>query len=64
MPPAELEVEVLAVGASAAGLTSSLALSRYGFRHVLVERHRGAARTSSAAHTQSAHRRDLASFRN
>jgi 2,4-dichlorophenol 6-monooxygenase len=45
MPPAEHEVQVLAVGASAAGLRSSLALSRYGFRHVLVERHRGTAHT-------------------
>ncbi len=42
------DVPVLIVGAGPAGLVSSLALSRYGVEHVLVERHPGTAHTPRA----------------
>jgi 2,4-dichlorophenol 6-monooxygenase len=44
-----VEVPVLIVGAGPAGLALSVALSRYGVRHLVVERHR------STAHTPRAH---------
>src|ERR1700684_1039476 len=43
-----IEVPVLIVGAGAAGLALSAALSRYGVGHLLVERHRGTAHTPRA----------------
>jgi 2,4-dichlorophenol 6-monooxygenase len=43
-----LEVPVLIVGAGPAGLALSVALSRYGVRHLLVERHRDTAHTPRA----------------
>ena len=44
-----VEVPVLIVGAGPAGLALSVALSRYGVGHLVVERHR------STAHTPRAH---------
>ncbi|MFJ4655180.1 FAD-dependent monooxygenase [Nocardia sp. NPDC088792] len=44
----ELEVPVLIVGAGPAGLTSSLALRRYGIDHLVVEHHAGTAHTPRA----------------
>ncbi len=46
---ATIEVPVLVVGAGPAGLALSLALSRYGVAHLLVERH------GDTAHTPRAH---------
>ena len=43
-----VEVPVLIVGAGPAGLALSAALSRYGVRHLLVERHPGTAHTPRA----------------
>ncbi|MFF8596802.1 FAD-dependent monooxygenase [Streptomyces sp. NPDC015220] len=43
-----LRVPVLIVGAGPAGLTASLALSRYGVRHLLVDRYHGSAHTPRA----------------
>ena len=43
--PQTVEVPVLIVGAGPAGLALSVALSRYGVGHLLVERHRGTAHT-------------------
>ena len=43
-----VEVPVLIVGAGPAGLALSVALSRYGVGHLLVERHRGTAHTPRA----------------
>jgi len=40
-----VEVPVLIVGAGPAGLALSVALSRYGVGHLVVERHRGTAHT-------------------
>lgn len=48
MPGTQWEVPVLIVGAGPAGLLSSLALSRYGVKHLLVERHPGTAHTPRA----------------
>jgi 2,4-dichlorophenol 6-monooxygenase len=48
MSTTSVEVPVLIVGAGPAGLTSSLALSRYGVKHLLVERHEGTAHTPRA----------------
>ena len=48
MSTTELTVPVLIVGAGPAGLTASLALSRYGVGHVLVEQHPGTAHTPRA----------------
>ena len=42
------EVPVLIVGAGPAGLALSVALSRYGVGHLLVERHRDTAHTPRA----------------
>jgi 2,4-dichlorophenol 6-monooxygenase len=46
--PAQLRVPVLVVGAGPAGLTTSLALSRYGVRHLLVDKYHGSAHTPRA----------------
>ena len=46
--PQTVEVPVLIVGAGPAGLALSVALSRYGVGHLLVERHRGTAHTPRA----------------
>jgi 2,4-dichlorophenol 6-monooxygenase len=46
--PQTVEVPVLIVGAGPAGLALSVALSRYGVEHLLVERHRGTAHTPRA----------------
>src|SRR5260370_27613952 len=46
--PQAVEVPVLIVGAGPAGLALSVALSRYGVRHLLVERHRDTAHTPRA----------------
>src|SRR5260370_11492320 len=46
--PQAVEVPVLIVGAGPAGLALSVALSRYGVRHLLVERHRNTAHTPRA----------------
>src|SRR5438309_6120841 len=43
-----VEVPVLIIGAGPAGLALSVALSRYGVRHLVVERHRGTAHTPRA----------------
>src|SRR6202044_4231794 len=43
-----VEVPVLIVGAGPAGLALSVALSRYGVEHLLVERHRDTAHTPRA----------------
>ena len=43
-----VHVPVLVVGAGPAGLTASLALSRYGVRHLLVDRYDGSAHTPRA----------------
>src|SRR5258708_12560140 len=43
-----VEVPVLIVGAGPAGLALSVALSRYGMGHLVVERHRGTAHTPRA----------------
>jgi 2,4-dichlorophenol 6-monooxygenase len=43
-----VEVPVLIVGAGPAGLALSVALSRYGVEHLVVERHRGTAHTPRA----------------
>ncbi|GAB7105524.1 FAD-dependent monooxygenase [Streptomyces phaeofaciens JCM 4814] len=43
-----IHVPVLVVGAGPAGLTASLALSRYGVRHLLVDRYDGSAHTPRA----------------
>lgn len=48
MSTTESDVPVLVVGAGPAGLTASLALSRYGVRHLLVERQPGTAHTPRA----------------
>ena len=49
IPGAEtVEVPVLIVGAGPAGLAMSVALSRYGVGHLVVERHRGTAHTPRA----------------
>jgi 2,4-dichlorophenol 6-monooxygenase len=48
MSDTEVDVPVLIVGAGPAGLTASLALSRYGVDHLLVERHSGTAHTPRA----------------
>lgn len=48
MPRNYWDVPVLIVGGGPAGLASSLALSRYGVEHVLVERHPGTAHTPRA----------------
>ncbi|MFD7446631.1 FAD-dependent monooxygenase [Streptomyces sp. NPDC059909] len=48
MPPKQWDVPVLIVGGGPAGLAASLALSRYGVEHVLVERHPGTAHTPRA----------------
>src|ERR1700753_4173516 len=49
IPGAEaVEVRVLIVGAGPPGLALSVALSRYGVGHLLVERHRGTAHTPRA----------------
>jgi 2,4-dichlorophenol 6-monooxygenase len=45
---AVVEVPVLIVGAGPAGLALSVALSRYGVGHLVVERHRGTAHTPRA----------------
>jgi 2,4-dichlorophenol 6-monooxygenase len=45
---ASVEVPVLIVGAGPAGLALSVALSRYGVGHLVVERHRGTAHTPRA----------------
>src|ERR1700716_121515 len=45
---AAVEVPVLIVGAGPAGLALSVALSRYGVGHLVVERHRGTAHTPRA----------------
>ena len=42
------EVPVLIVGAGPAGLATSNLLSRYGVRHLLVEKHLGTAHTPRA----------------
>jgi 2,4-dichlorophenol 6-monooxygenase len=42
------ETPVLIVGAGPAGLVSSLALTRYGVDHIVVERHQGTAHTPRA----------------
>ncbi|TVL91524.1 FAD-dependent monooxygenase [Streptomyces sp. SAJ15] len=44
----EIRVPVLIVGAGPAGLTASLALSRYGVRHLLVHKYPGTAHTPRA----------------
>ncbi|CAN5704612.1 FAD-dependent monooxygenase [soil metagenome] len=44
----QLDVPVLIVGAGPAGLASSLALTRYGVEHLLIERHAGTAHTPRA----------------
>ena len=44
----QLTVPVLIVGAGPAGLTASLALSRYGIEHLLVEQYPGTAHTPRA----------------
>jgi 2,4-dichlorophenol 6-monooxygenase len=49
VPPKSIEVPVLIVGGGPAGLTSSLALSRYGLDSLLVNKH------PSTAHTPRAH---------
>src|SRR6201984_2463585 len=46
--PQTVEVPVLIVGAGPAGLALSVALSRYGVGHLLVERHRDTAHTPRA----------------
>jgi 2,4-dichlorophenol 6-monooxygenase len=46
--PQAVEVPVLIVGAGPAGLALSVALSRYGVEHLLVERHQGTAHTPRA----------------
>src|SRR5690349_13151192 len=46
--PQSVEVPVLIVGAGPAGLALSVALSRYGVGHLVVERHRGTAHTPRA----------------
>src|SRR6266446_3371432 len=43
-----VEVPVLIIGAGPAGLALSVALSRYGMGHLVVERHRGTAHTPRA----------------
>jgi len=48
MSTQELEVPVLVVGAGPAGLTSALALGRYGHAALVVERHAGTAHTPRA----------------
>ncbi|MFI0737651.1 FAD-dependent monooxygenase [Streptomyces sp. NPDC021100] len=45
---ADVRVPVLVVGGGPAGLAASLALSRYGVRHLLVNKHRGTAHTPRA----------------
>jgi 2,4-dichlorophenol 6-monooxygenase len=45
---ADIEVPVLIVGAGPAGLTTSNLLSRYGVRHLLVEKYPGTAHTPRA----------------
>ncbi|WP_171166660.1 FAD-dependent monooxygenase [Streptomyces sp. I05A-00742] len=45
---ADVRVPVLIVGGGPAGLAASLALSRYGVRHLLVNKHRGTAHTPRA----------------
>ncbi|MBH5338333.1 FAD-dependent monooxygenase [Streptomyces pactum] len=44
----DVRVPVLVVGAGPAGLAASLALSRYGVRHLVVHRHPGTAHTPRA----------------
>jgi 2,4-dichlorophenol 6-monooxygenase len=46
--PSTAEVPVLIVGAGPAGLALSVALSRYGVGHLVVERHQGTAHTPRA----------------
>jgi 2,4-dichlorophenol 6-monooxygenase len=41
-----VEVPVLIVGAGPAGLALSVALSRYGVGHLVIERHRGTAHSA------------------
>jgi 2,4-dichlorophenol 6-monooxygenase len=48
MPEQHWDIPVLIVGAGPAGLVSSLALSRYGVEHIVVERHAGTAHTPRA----------------
>ena len=48
MPANQWDVPVLIVGGGPAGLATSLALSHYGVRHALVERHPGTAHTPRA----------------
>jgi 2,4-dichlorophenol 6-monooxygenase len=43
-----IDTPVLIVGAGPAGLTLSLALSRYGVRHLLIDKHRATANTPRA----------------
>src|SRR2546422_9719333 len=44
----DIDVPVLIVGAGPAGLAASNLLSRYGVRHLLAEKHPGAAHTPPA----------------
>lgn len=48
MPGKHWDIPVLVVGAGPAGLASSLALTRYGVEHIVVERHAGTAHTPRA----------------
>jgi 2-polyprenyl-6-methoxyphenol hydroxylase-like FAD-dependent oxidoreductase len=60
MPVPEQEFPVLVVGGSLVGLTTSVLLTAFGVRHLLVERHRGTAIHPRAA---SFHQRTMEIFR-